>query len=119
VTPASTARSLALLPAGTQYEVSVAAAAQGDATQLVLADLSGGQILRRVLARTLGLGSYELSFYAFPDIVDASAFKRSYRAALNEVAVGIADTESVALGAMSAFELNIAVSEAVPQAATE
>lgn len=84
-----------------------------------LGDLSGGQILRRVLARTLGLGSYELSFYAFPDIVDASAFKRSYRAALNEVAVGIADTESVALGAMSAFELNIAVSEAVLQAATE
>ena len=120
------ARSLALLPAGTQYEVSVAAAAQGDATQLIghayaryLGDLSGGQILRRVLARTLGLGSHQLSFYAFPDIVDASAFKRSYRAALNEVAVEIADTESVVLGAMSAFELNVAVSEAVLQAATE
>jgi heme oxygenase len=120
------ARSLALLPAGTQYGVSVAAAAQGDATQLIghayaryLGDLNGGQILRRVLARALGLGSHELSFYAFPDIVDASAFKRSYRAALNEVAVEIADTESVVLGAMSAFELNIAVSEAVLQAATE
>jgi len=118
--------SLALLPAGTQYGVSVAAAAQGDATQLIghayaryLGDLSGGQILRRVLARALSLGSHELSFYAFPDIVDASAFKRSYRAALNEVAVEIADTESVVLGAMSAFELNIAVSEAVLQAATE
>jgi heme oxygenase len=68
------ARSLALLPAGTLYGLSVAAAAQGDATQLIghayaryLGDLSGGQILRRVLARALGLGSYELSFYAFPD----------------------------------------------------
>jgi heme oxygenase (biliverdin-producing, ferredoxin) len=120
------AGSLALLPAGEQYGLRVTAAAQGDGAQLIghayaryLGDLSGGQILRRLLARAPGLRSHELSFYDFPDIGDAGVFKRSYRNALDQVAAEIADTESVLLGAMAAFELNIAVSEAVQLAALE
>ena len=118
------ARSLALLPAGEQYGLRVAAAAEGDGAQLIghayaryLGDLSGGQILRRLLARAPGLGSHELSFYDFPDISDIGAFKLNYRNALDQAAAEIADTESVVLGATSAFELNIVVSEAVQQAA--
>ena len=118
------ARSLALLPAGEQYGLRVAAAAEGDGAQLIghayaryLGDLSGGQILRRLLARAPGLGSHELSFYDFPDIGDAAVFKRNYRNALDQAAAEIVDTENVLLGATSAFELNIAVSEAVQQAA--
>ena len=63
------------------------------------------------------MGSHELSFYDFPEISDIGAFKLNYRNALDQAAAEIADTESVVLGATSAFELNIVVSEAVQQAA--
>jgi len=101
-----------------------ARAAAGDGSRLIahayiryLGDLYGGQILRRILARSLGLGAPSLSFYDFPAIADAEAFKAGYRAALDQAALEIEDCAGVVEEAALAFELNIAVSMAVGDAA--
>jgi heme oxygenase (biliverdin-producing, ferredoxin) len=113
-------RALPFLPAGEEYARRIAAAARGDGSGLIahaytryLGDLSGGQILKRLLARAPGLGAEELTFYDFPEIDDTQRFKESYRRALNNVAASITDLAAVLAEAAAAFELNIAVSEAV------
>lgn len=115
---------LPLLPAGTRYARQVASAAGGDGARLIahaytryLGDLHGGQILRRILARSLGLGAQGLSFYDFPAIADADAFKIDFRAALDLAGVEIDDFAGVVDEAACAFEHNIAVSTAVLAAA--
>jgi heme oxygenase len=112
--------SLPLLPEGEQYGRRVAEAAKGDGARLIahaytryLGDLSGGQIMKRMLARLLKLEPRELSFHEFPGIADADAFKRDYRQALNRAAAELVDVKGVIEEVMVAFELNIAVSEAV------
>jgi heme oxygenase (biliverdin-producing, ferredoxin) len=111
---------LALLPAGTRYRRSIAAAADGDGARLIahaylryLGDLSGGQIIKRLLAKSLGLGAAVLSFYDFPDIADVGAFKADYRSALERAAIEIGDIAPILDEAENAFRLNIALSEAV------
>jgi heme oxygenase len=114
---------LPLLPAGEDYERRVGLAAGGDGAGLIahaytryLGDLSGGQAMKRLLARGLGLQPEELSFYDFAEIDDAERFKERYRRAINEGVASIVDVDRVAAEAVAAFELNIAVSEAVQQA---
>jgi heme oxygenase len=116
-------RVLPLLPAGKNYAQRVATAARGDGTGLIahayaryFGDLSGGQILKRLLARAPGLRPEELSFYDFPAIDNAGDFKKRYRRALDDSAASMTDIEPVVAEAMAAFEHNIAVSEAVQQA---
>lgn len=65
---------LALLPASRAYAERIEAAGQGDGTRLIahayvryLGDLSGGRILRRLLARTLGLDEATLVNRDDPD----------------------------------------------------
>jgi heme oxygenase len=113
-------RSLPLLPEGEQYGARVAAAADGDGCRLIahaytryLGDLSGGRIMKKMLAGLLKLEPAELSFYEFPDIPDPEGFKHAYRHALNRAATEIGDLDDVIDETMAAFELNIAVSEAV------
>ena len=49
-----------------------------------LGDLSGGQVLERIIARTLQLESGEgTAFYRFPAIPDADEFKKSFREAID------------------------------------
>jgi heme oxygenase (biliverdin-producing, ferredoxin) len=114
---------LPLLAAGEQYHQRVAIAAEGDGAGLIahaytryLGDLSGGQVLKRLLARAPGLRPQELSFFEFPQIDDTEAFKRRYRSALDDSATMIADIDPVVAEVMVAFELNIGVFEAVQQA---
>ena len=111
---------LPLLPAGERYRRQVARAAEGDGSRLVahayaryLGDLSGGQILKRLLARTMHLEPEALSFYDFPAIADADAFKTAYRKAIDEAADDIPDVGAVIEEAAAAFQLNIALSDAV------
>ena len=111
---------LPLLPEGEQYAGRVAAAAQGHGGRLLahaytryLGDLSGGLIMKRMLAKVLQLEPAELSFYEFPGIPDPQDFKRDYLAAIDRAAEHIADVDGVIDEAMAAFELNIAVSTAV------
>ncbi len=78
-----------------------------------LGDLSGGQILQKLLARTLGLSPSQLGFYAFPAIDDLGAFKVGYRARLDAAGRELVDVQAVIDEAEVAFRLNIALSDAV------
>jgi heme oxygenase len=113
-----------VLSAGRSYARRITRVAVGEGTRLIghayaryLGDLSGGQILARLLGRSLGLGPGTLAFYDFPDIPDADGFKAELRAALDWAAPLLADPEAVVDEALCAFRLNIALSEAVEAAA--
>ncbi len=111
---------LPLLVAGKAYAGRVAEAADGDGTRLIahaytryLGDLSGGQILRRLLMRSLALRSSQLSFYDFPNFSDLEALKAEYRLALNTAGANAPDSEPIVEEGAFAFSLNIALSCAV------
>ena len=112
-----------LLPQAEAYAAAVTAASD-DAPALAahayaryLGDLSGGQILKPVLARNLGLGADALAFYEFPALADVAATKAATRVALDEIPVGSAAAGRAIAEAIAAFGHNIAVSEAVRRAA--
>jgi len=116
---------LPLLPPGEQYAQRIASAERGDGANLVahaytryLGDLSGGQVLKRLLARTPGLRPGEMSFYDFPNIDDTNRFKQLYRQAINDSAAWMTNMDAVIAEAIEAFELNIAVSQLVQKAST-
>jgi heme oxygenase (biliverdin-producing, ferredoxin) len=115
---------LVLLEPGRRYGERVAAAAEGGGARLVahayvryLGDLNGGQLVRRLLAESLGLDERVLAFYAFPAIPDLPAFRAAYRRAVDLAVVG--ERELVVEEALAAFRLNIELSEAVREAAAE
>ena len=114
---------LATLPAGEAYRLRVAEAASGNGARLVahaytryLGDLSGAQVLRRLLVRDLALGPGSLALYDFPAIEDFGRFKAGYRLALDQAGHECRDREAVIAEAIVAFELNIALSDAVQSA---
>lgn len=116
-------QALPLLPAGDRYARRVAAAANGDGSRLIahayvryLADLNGGQVLKRMLARSLDLEPCTLAFHDFPLIDDLQRFKVDYRQAFDRAALEIVDIEAVVDEAAVAFRLNIEVSEAILEA---
>jgi heme oxygenase len=111
---------LPLLPAGKRYADRVQSAAQGEGDALLghayvryLGDLNGGQVLSRLLAKSLDLPPSALSFYRFPLIDDLDGFRTGYRAALDRAAEQIADWSTAIDAAVEGFALNIEVSEAV------
>lgn len=71
-----------------------------------LGDLSGGQILKKVAARSLGLDGGGLSFYDFPAIADIPAFKTGYRDALDSLPLSMEEKEEMTREARHAFALN-------------
>lgn len=117
-------RAVPLLPEGKRYGKRAAEAARGDGSRLIahayaryLGDLSGGQILKKLLARSLGLTDQTLSFYGFPQIADPDAFKTQFRGALDRAGDLVGDRDAVIEESAIAFELNIDVSNAVLAAA--
>jgi heme oxygenase (biliverdin-producing, ferredoxin) len=115
---------LVFLPEGENYAACVAAAGEGDGIRLIahaylryLGDLNGGQILKRLLSRSLGLENKALSFYDFPEVADIAECKNEFRADLDRCADAIGDAFPVIEEAENAFRLNIALSEAVLDAA--
>jgi len=108
------------LPAGELYASRIEKAAEGDGARLIahayaryLGDLSGGQILQRLLARTLELQPSELSFYHFPRFADIDALKADYRNALDKAGGYVRDPHAVVEEGAIAFSLNIDLSCAV------
>jgi heme oxygenase len=111
---------LALLGEGARYAYRVEAAGEGSGALLIahaytryLGDLGGGPLLKRYLARALGLDESCLSFYEFPEVGDLRAFARSYRVALDAAGSGLGEEDLIVEEAVAAFRLNIDLSEAV------
>jgi heme oxygenase (biliverdin-producing, ferredoxin) len=120
---ASWRHSLPLLPAGERYFERVAAAAGNGNGRLVahaylryLGDLNGGQIMKRLLAKSLRLGADALAFYDFPAIADLSTFKSEYREAIDRSVVEGVSPVDVIDEAVVGFRLTIELSEAVARA---
>ena len=113
-------RSVPLLDAGKQYADRVARAAEGDGMRLIshayvryLGDLSGGQVLKKLLGKSMELPPQALTLYDFPDIPDHNAFKNELRAAIDKAADVVSDPEELISEAVAAFQHNIAISTAV------
>ena len=111
---------LPLLPPARDYAEHVAQAAAGEGVRLIahayvryLGDLNGGRIIRQCLMRAPGLEPEALAFYEFLDIQELERFKITYRASFDLAAIEITDVESVIEEAVTAFRLNVEVSEAV------
>jgi heme oxygenase (biliverdin-producing, ferredoxin) len=118
-------RTLALLPAAARYASLVAAAARGDGTLLIahayvryLGDLSGGQVLRRLLVKSLSLEPHQLNFYEFSGIANLDEFKAGYREALDRAALMVQDRERVIAETETAFRFNIEISVAIQTTST-
>ena len=115
---------LPLLPAGQQYATRVRDAAREDhgvrliahAYTRYLGDLNGGQILRRLLVRSLGLGPDTLHFYEFTGVDDLGRCKAEYRSAIDRAGLGVQGREAVLEEACAAFRHNIDLSTAVQRA---
>lgn len=110
---------LPLLPEAAAYATAIAAVSRdpdrlaGHAYARYLGDLSGGQILKPLLTRMLGLGPAALGFYDFPAFADLAVPKLALRAALDAVPLPSDAAEALCDEAIAAFRHNIAVSEAV------
>ncbi|XP_004844819.1 heme oxygenase 1 [Heterocephalus glaber] len=78
-----------------------------------LGDLSGGQVLKRIAQKALGLpGSGEgLAFFTFPGIPNATKFKQLYRARMNSLEMTPEVRRRVLQEAKAAFLLNIQLFE--------
>jgi heme oxygenase len=77
-----------------------------------LGDLSGGQVLKRLLGKSMSLPAEALTVYDFPD-VDTKILKRELREALDRAGRMTDDPHKLVIEAMNAFEHNIAVSRNV------
>lgn len=112
-------RDLPRLPEADAYAAAIAEATNDPPRLLAhayaryLGDLSGGQILKPVLARTLGLGADALAFYDFPLLDDPAAAKAAIRATLDAIVPDGHAAATIVEAAIAAFRHNIAVAEAV------
>jgi len=113
-------KALPLLPSGAAYRDRLTAAGHDDGARLIahayaryMGDLSGGQILKKLLGKSMGLSEAELAFYDFPAIPEMGAFKREFREALDRAGAEVADFDAVVEESAAAFQLNIDVSNAV------
>ena len=108
---------LPVLSAASDYVQAIERASGGDGGRLIahayaryLGDLSGGQIVKRLLARSLNLPAPTLSFYEFPAIADIATFKSEYRAAIDRAGDESEEFDAIVEEGALAFELNIALS---------
>lgn len=105
---------LPVLPEAQAYIDQIHAAAKQDPALLVahsyvryLGDLSGGQILKRIVAETFNLTDGKgVSFYEFPALGDADGFKHRYRGALDALSPAPVRADAIVNEAIGGFESN-------------
>jgi heme oxygenase (biliverdin-producing, ferredoxin) len=105
---------ISLSPAGQVYVDRIREIAATEPELLVahsytryLGDLSGGQILKKIAEKAMGLESGGTAFYDFKDIPDEKAYKNHYRQTLNELPVDGATAERIVAEANAAFGMNM------------
>jgi heme oxygenase (biliverdin-producing, ferredoxin) len=76
-----------------------------------LGDLSGGQILRRLLSRKPGLPAAAMRFYEFDLDGSHGSYKARYIAALDAITNDRYEVDAIVDEAIAAFRLNISISE--------
>jgi heme oxygenase len=115
-----------LLPAGKSYADAIAQAAEGDGSRLIahaytryLGDLSGGQIVQKLLAKSLQFRPDQLSMFDFAGFPDPETLKSEFRHALEHAGARVADPDLVVEEGATAFTLNIALSVAVKRFVAE
>jgi heme oxygenase len=103
-----------VLPATTDYVARLegiedAATYLAHAYTRYLGDLSGGQVVARMLQRHYGMTAKELSFYTFAGIPKSKPFKDRFRALMDGAPFTTAQRERVVAEAKHAFDLNAAL----------
>ena len=71
--------------------------------------MSGGQILKNIANKSMGLNGEGLAFYEFENIPHAGNFKNRYRTALDNLPITWSDGELIINEANYAFKLNMDV----------
>ncbi|MGO1511379.1 MAG: heme oxygenase (biliverdin-producing) [Actinomycetaceae bacterium] len=74
-----------------------------------LGDLSGGQVIARMLRRHYGMTDAELTFYTFADIPKSKPYKDEWRAATDAADLSAPEREACVAEAKAAFAHNAAV----------
>lgn len=74
-----------------------------------MGDLSGGQIIARLVGTHYGLESRHLSFYDFSGVGKVKPYRDAYRRQLDELLLGAGERETVLAEANRAFGLNFAL----------
>ena len=88
----------------------------GHAYTRYMGDLSGGQMLQKVVQSTLKLEGYQgTSFYNFEQIPDKTAFKNKYRQALDKAPVDDKTAEKIVLEANKSFSFNMKIAKELEQ----
>lgn len=80
-----------------------------------LGDLSGGQIVKRMMKEHYDLGDEALAFYTFPDIPKIKVFKDSYRDQLDRLDLDQDEVAATLAEAHHAFHLNRVVFTALAE----
>ncbi|XP_048652509.1 heme oxygenase 1-like [Marmota marmota marmota] len=86
-----------------------------------LGDLSGGQILKKIVQKALDLPSSGegLAFFTFPNIASANKFKQLYRSRMNTLEMTPEVRQKVIEEAKTAFLLNIQLFEELQELLTQ
>lgn len=78
-----------------------------------LGDLSGGQMLKKLIGESLALSSSSgLAFYEFPAVSDPTAFKNDYRQRLDALPLSPEEADGVVAEARDVFLLNMELAQA-------
>ncbi|XP_021564018.1 heme oxygenase 1 [Carlito syrichta] len=86
-----------------------------------LGDLSGGQVLKKIAQKALGLPSSGegLAFFTFPNVASATKFKQLYRSRMNSLEMSPEVQQRVIEEAKTAFLLNIQLFEELQELLTQ
>lgn len=103
---------------GAEDSREAAAALAGHHYVRYLGDLSGGQVVERLVSRAYSISTDDLSFYHF-DIPKPKVYKDSYRAALDALPLAGAERARALDGAAHAFAHNTALFRALEPVVSE